>query len=81
MNFEKHISDLLFRYQCVIVPGFGAFLTKETSAIIDVENNVFNAPTKLISFNANLKNNDGLLANRISDSEKISFYLAGITVH
>ncbi|MFN7045962.1 MAG: hypothetical protein ACK4M1_12265, partial [Flavobacterium sp.] len=24
MLIEKHISDLLYRYQCVTVPGFGA---------------------------------------------------------
>ena len=65
MNFENHISELLYRHQCVVVPGFGAFLTEETSAKIDQNNNVFYAPKKLISFNANLRNNDGLLANKI----------------
>ena len=32
MQIEKHISDLLYRYQCVTVPGFGAFLTETVSA-------------------------------------------------
>ena len=73
MNFENHISELLYRHQCVVVPGFGAFLTEETSAKIDQNNNVFYAPKKLISFNANLRNNDGLLANRIVTAEKISY--------
>ena len=73
MMIEKHISALLYRYQCVIVPGFGAFLTETRSASIDTDTNTFYPPKKLISFNANLKNNDGLLANHIALQEKISY--------
>ncbi|WP_330442483.1 SPOR domain-containing protein [Flavobacterium sp. C4GT6] len=73
MMIEKHISALLYRYQCVIVPGFGAFLTETKSASIDTDTNTFYPPKKLISFNANLKNNDGLLANHIALQEKISY--------
>ena len=32
MNLEYHISQLLYRYQCVTIPGFGAFLTDYQSA-------------------------------------------------
>jgi len=28
MKIEQYISRLLYRYQCVTVPGFGAFLTE-----------------------------------------------------
>lgn len=73
MMIEKHISALLYRYQCVIVPSFGAFLTETKSASIDTDTNTFYPPKKLISFNANLKNNDGLLANHIALQEKISY--------
>ena len=73
MMIEKHISALLYRYQCVIVPGFGAFLTETHSASIDIDTNIFYPPKKQISFNANLKNNDGLLANHIALQEKISY--------
>src|SRR5690554_7394832 len=31
MMIEKHISALLYRYQCVMVPGFGAFITETRS--------------------------------------------------
>ncbi len=70
---EKHISALLYRYQCVTVPGFGAFLTEIRTAQLDVAASTFYPPKKLISFNANLKNNDGLLANHIALQEKISY--------
>jgi len=73
MNINSHISSLLYRYQCVTVPGFGAFLTEIQSAQLNGSAVTFNPPTKLISFNANIKNNDGLLANHISLAEKISY--------
>lgn len=70
---EKHISALLYRYQCVSVPGFGAFLTETQPAQLNNDTYTFYPPKKLISFNANLKNNDGLLANHIALQEKISY--------
>ncbi len=73
MKIEKHISALLYRYQCVTVPGFGAFLTEIQPAQIDADTNTFYPPKKLISFNANLKNNDGLLANHIALQRKFSY--------
>ena len=73
MNVNRHISSLLYRYQCVTVPGFGAFLTEIQSAQLNGSAVTFNPPTKVISFNANIKNNDGLLANHISLTEKISY--------
>ena len=73
MKIEKHISALLYRYQCVTVPGFGAFLSEIRPAQADPGTNTFYPPKKLISFNANLKNNDGLLANHIALQEKISY--------
>ncbi|AXG73729.1 SPOR domain-containing protein [Flavobacterium arcticum] len=73
MMIEKHISALLYRYQCVTVPGFGAFLAETTSAQLDNDTHTFYPPKKLISFNANLKNNDGLLGNHIALQEKISY--------
>lgn len=63
---EKHISSLLYRYQCVIVPDFGAFLSETRSAHFDEKSKTFFPPQKTISFNANIKHNDGLLANHIS---------------
>lgn len=73
MMIEKHISALLYRYQCVIIPGFGAFLAETKSAQLNADTHTFYPPEKSISFNANLKNNDGLLANHIALQEKISY--------
>ena len=73
MNVNRHISSLLYRYQCVTVPGFGAFLTEIQSAQLNGSAVTFNPPTKVISFNANIKNNDGLLANHIALEEKMTY--------
>lgn len=76
MNIESYISQLLYRYQCVTIPGFGAFLTEIQSAQLIESSHSFFPPKKMISFNANLKNNDGLLANHIAQSEKTSYEYA-----
>ena len=73
MKIEKYISGLLYRYQCVSIPGFGAFLSEWQSAQIAEGHNSFVPPRKVISFNSNIKTNDGLLANHISLQEKISY--------
>jgi len=76
MQLETYISDLLYRYECVIVPGFGAFLTQAVSAKVDSETNAFYPPKKIISFNEQLQHNDGLLANYIAEIEKTPYETA-----
>lgn len=73
MMIEKHISALLYRYQCVIVPNFGAFITESVSAKINDLSGTIAPPKKLLSFNSLLKTNDGLLANHIALEEQISY--------
>ena len=73
MKIELYIAQLLYRYQCVTVPGFGAFLTEIQSAQLNESSNSFSPPKKRIAFNANVKNNDGLLANHIALAEKTSY--------
>ncbi|MCK5537667.1 MAG: hypothetical protein KAI79_12630, partial [Bacteroidales bacterium] len=60
---SKYIRDLLYRYECVIIPEFGGLLTKTISTKIDEETNTFYPPTKQLGFNSQLIENDGLLAN------------------
>jgi hypothetical protein len=80
MKIEQSISQLLYRYQCVTVPGFGAFLTEIQSAQLHENTNSFYPPKKQISFNSSLKNNDGLLATHISKTEKSSYENAVIFI-
>ncbi|WP_366140980.1 SPOR domain-containing protein [Seonamhaeicola sp.] len=76
MQLETYISDLLYRYECVTIPEFGAFLTQRVSASIDNATNTFYAPSKSVSFNEQIQKNDGLLAHYIADIEKIPFEVA-----
>lgn len=73
MNISNHIQDLLYRYECVVLPGFGAFLSQKQSAYIDENSNEFYPPKKVISFNRQLIKNDGLLANYISEVENVKY--------
>lgn len=73
MSVEKYIQDLLFRYECVIIPGFGALIAQRKPAEIHETTHAFYPPKKIISFNRQLIKNDGLLANYISESEEISY--------
>lgn len=73
MNLEKHISELLYDHNCVIVPDLGGFVANYTPAKIHPTQHTFSPPSKHIVFNINLKNNDGLLANQIAAFEKKSY--------
>jgi len=73
VELETYISDLLYRYECITVPEFGAFLTRTVSASIHDTTNAFYPPKKVLSFNEQIQKNDGLLAHYIADVEKIPF--------
>lgn len=72
MNLANYINDLLYRYDCVIVPDFGGFVTNTIGAIVSKNHN-FYPPRKQVGFNSHLSHNDGLLANHIAAVENISF--------
>jgi cell division septation protein DedD len=72
-DIEKYIADLLYSHDCVIVPGFGGFIANYAPAKVNAARHLFSPPSKHIVFNKNLKNNDGLLANYIAFSQKVSY--------
>jgi hypothetical protein len=80
MNLVNYINDLLYRYECVIVPGFGGFVTNRIGAKLNSVSHTFDAPKKQIAFNSHLKHNDGLLANYIASAEQISFEKASASI-
>ncbi|MGJ8591392.1 MAG: SPOR domain-containing protein [Aquaticitalea sp.] len=76
MHLENYISDLLYRYDCVTIPEFGAFLTHKVSAKVHETTHAFYPPKKVVSFNEQLQHNDGLLASYITEIEKIPYEAA-----
>jgi len=73
MRVEHYIEELLYRYHCVVVPGFGAFLTQTKSAEIHPESNTLYPPSKVVSFNEQLSKNDGLLVSYVADANNMSY--------
>ncbi|MFM1878835.1 MAG: hypothetical protein RLZZ241_1701 [Bacteroidota bacterium] len=73
MGITQHIEALLYRYQCVVVPSFGAFLTQNKPAFLQKDSNTFFPPSRVVSFNAQLQANDGLLVSHISQAEKMPY--------
>jgi cell division septation protein DedD len=73
MKIAKYIGDLIFDYECVVIPGLGGFISTEKSAVINVNTNQFAPPSKEIHFNVHLKANDGLLISYVARNEGISF--------
>jgi cell division septation protein DedD len=68
-----YIKELLFGHDCVIVPGFGAFIGNYSQARVDHAEGLFYPPVKKITFNRHLVNNDGLLIGHISSRESIGY--------
>ena len=68
----NYLKELLNDNECVIIPEFGAFISKRHSATIDYANHSFIPPFKEIVFNDKLTNNDEILVDFISKKENIS---------
>ena len=73
MRVEGYIDELLYRYNCVIVPEFGAFLTQRKPATIHRPTHTIYPPSKTVSFNEQLATNDGLLVSHVARAEKLSY--------
>jgi len=76
MDISVFISDLLFEHDCVIVPGFGGFICNYRATEIHPVLHIVNPPSKSVSFNRNLRTNDGLLVNYIAKTGDIPFQKA-----
>ena len=79
MEILSSIKDLLLLHDCVIIPGFGGFVTNYQAA--KIHNSNFNPPAKAISFNNKLKFNDGLFVNYIADLQGLNYVAASKKVN
>lgn len=80
MEIDKYIQELLYDYDCVIVPQLGGFVTNYRPAVADLNAGIGHPPGKDIRFNKNLTKSDGLLERAVADGAKISFEEAGIVL-
>lgn len=68
----NYLIELLKDNECVVVPEFGAFISKRHSAAIDYANHRFTPPYKEIVFNSKLRNDDGILLNFLMKKENLT---------
>lgn len=78
---SRHIAELLYDHECVVVPGFGGFIKSFIPASIHTATREIFPPKGKIAFNADLAANDGLLANYISTKENTSYREALYEIH
>ena len=73
MNLYNTIYQLVCDNDCVIIPGFGGFVTNRFPADVDFSKQEFYPPSRKVAFNENLSLSDGLLLNYISQTEDVSW--------
>lgn len=79
MEFERlkeSVYELLFQHNCVIIPGFGGFITNFKSAGFEDSRLLICPSRKRVAFNQNLNQNDGLLVNHWSIVNSIPYKTA-----
>lgn len=73
LSIERHIAYLITRHDCVIVPGFGAFVSLYEPAYFDESRECFHAPRRHTVFNSDIAHNDAMIAASIARRESISY--------
>ena len=77
----KYISELLYDHECVIVPDFGAFISKESPATLDYVNHILTPPSKEVRFNGQLLTDDGLLIGYMAKKMDVTMTESAKMVH
>lgn len=78
--FDEILGELLMQNNCVVVPTLGGFVANTISAKVDVEKGFITPPSKALSFNKNLTNNDGLLVNALAQKRTLTYDEANSSV-
>lgn len=61
LRIEIHIESLLLSHECVIIPGVGGFVTRYEKPFLSEDGKEIFPPYRSVSFNSQLRANDGLL--------------------
>ncbi|MFT6743305.1 MAG: nucleoid DNA-binding protein, partial [Paraglaciecola sp.] len=74
MNIDvaNAVQELLYENQSVVIPGFGGFTSTYKSAAVDFVQGAVAPPAKNITFNPNLKINDGVMVAFLQKKHAIS---------
>ena len=69
----EHIEYLITRHDCVVVPGWGAFIANYNASSYHAETAALSRPRRSIGFNASVSHNDGLLAQSLMRREGLEY--------
>ena len=72
-RLDRHIEILLLSNDCVIVPGFGGFVTHHVCARLDEDDRTMLPPKVTVGFNQQLTMNDSLLVQSYIETYDYSY--------
>lgn len=75
--FENTIEQLLQHHECVILPGFGGFIVRDSPCNFNASKDQVKPFARHIFFNPHLQQNDGLLLSEIQKQEDCAYNEAG----
>ena len=78
ISIDRHISRLIADHDCVIIPGFGAFLSHRISAHYNAEEQMYMPPRRTLGFNPQITMDDALLTTAYMQQYGISYKQAAI---
>jgi len=68
IDVKKHIGQILYERDSLIIPNLGGFVSTYKPAVIDHVQGMIQPPSKKLGFNKNLIINDGILINCIQEA-------------
>lgn len=77
----KSISELLYDHECLIIPEFGAFISKEHPAMLDYINHRLTPPSKELVFNGQLTADDGAFVGYLAKRQGVTINEAARITH
>ena len=78
ITIDRHISRLISRHDCVIVPGFGAFLAQRLPAYYNADDKLYLPPRRTLVFTPHVTMDDALLSTAYMEDYGISHNQATI---
>jgi len=67
------VPELLYKHNCVIIPGFGGFITNFKASGFEESRNLISPSCKKVAFNQSLTDSDGLLVDHWSRKKGIPY--------
>ncbi|MBP3407976.1 MAG: SPOR domain-containing protein [Bacteroidaceae bacterium] len=80
-NLVKYTTRLVAQYNCVIIPGLGAFLAHNVPASYNIEGATFMPPHRALGFNPQVTIDDALLVSEYIYAQHLSYDEASKMLH